>query len=44
MTEFEKKLIEQGFKEYIHEPTGFKAWSISDLCTADEGCKEWFLV
>lgn len=44
MSEFEKKLIAEWFKEYIHEPTGFKAWSKSDLCVSDNWCKEWFLV
>ncbi len=44
MTEFDKKLIELWFKEYIHEPTWFKAWSKQDLCIVDDWCKDWFLV
>lgn len=36
-------LIAEGFREYIHEPTGFKAWSKDDLCTLPD-LKDWFLV
>lgn len=37
-----RTLLDAGFREYVHKPTGFKGWSKQDLCTLDD-CKDWYL-
>ncbi len=36
--QLKKALRDQGFKEYGHKKSGFKAWSITNLC---EYSDEW---
>jgi hypothetical protein len=40
-TEFEKVLIQQGFKKYIYRENGFIGWSIEDLTLLEN--KGWYL-